>query len=282
MPTLFKELAGSPCEQYNTGGFLATRTFLVAWEDRNAFAAEVMGTAIEFGGVGSVHYPGRPEVHAVRLRFEPFDPDAPDVQTLEDLTIGLNSYSGSFAKAIVDYQTLIDRDRSDGPDNQPGTYLSYRMVFHTDPLSLTTESWEWDDQPTATLPADLELIKAVPLAEHRLTWHQVINPPWAMIHATQGKINEEEFLGCPPETLLFEGAEATKLFRAGLADDFADVAWQIDYVFRERSIKHGGNVFGWNHIYRGDPAGWARLTNGSDYLYDTADFAPLFVSPPNP
>ena len=108
MLTLFKELAGSPSEQYDSEGFRATRTFLIAWEDRDTFAAEVMGTAAENQSGGPIHYPGKPSVHAVQLRFEPFDTDAPDVQPLHDLTVGLNSYSDSFAKAIVDYQTMID------------------------------------------------------------------------------------------------------------------------------------------------------------------------------
>lgn len=103
MPTLFKELAGSPCEEYTSEGFSATRTFLIAWEDRDAFASEVMG----LGGAPPVHYPGKPAVLAVRLRLEPFDPEAPDVQPLDDLTVGLNSYTRSFAKATVDYRTIV-------------------------------------------------------------------------------------------------------------------------------------------------------------------------------
>ena len=278
MPTLFKELAGSPSEQYTLEGFRATRQFLIAWEDRDAFAAEVLGTATEYGGGGSVHYPGKPSVYAVKLRFVPFDPEAADVQNLDELTVGLNSYGDSFARAIVDYRTITDRDRDDGPDNEVGTHLTYRMVFSREALPLTTEGWEWDGQPTAALPADLALTKTVPLTEHRLTWHQVVNPPWAAIHAAQGKVNASEFLGCPAETLLFEGAEAHKLFRAGIDQGASEFAWQIDYLFRERSIKHGGSVYGWNHTYRGDPAGWDKLTNGSDYLYDATDFNPLFVS----
>ncbi len=278
MSTLFKELAGSPREQYTSEGFLAIRTFLIAWEDRDAFAVEVLGTVSEYGSGTSVHYPGKPSVLAVRLRFEPFDPDAPDVQPLGDLTVGLNSYSGSFAKATVDYRTLVERDRDDGPPNEIGTYLSYRMGFRSDSVLVTTEGWEWDDDPNAPLPSGLRMSKDAPVTEHRLTWHQVIQPPWSVIHATQGKVNGSEFLGCPAETLLFEGAEAGKLFRAGSDEIATQFAWQIDYIFRERSIKHGGNVYGWNHIYRPDPAGWARLTNGTAYLYDTADFNSLFVS----
>ncbi len=76
--------------------------------------------------------------------------------------------------------------------------------------------------------------------------------------------------------MLFEGAEANKLFRAGLDEGPSQFAWQIAYVFRERPVKQGA-ACGWNHVYRGDPPGWVRLTNAG-HLYDTADFSELFVS----
>ena len=107
MLTLFKELAGSPIEQYDSEGFRATRTFLIAWEDRDTFATEVMGASPEQGGGTPIHYPGKPTARAVRLRFEPLDPDAPDVQFLYDLTVSLNNYTNSFAKATIDYQTTM-------------------------------------------------------------------------------------------------------------------------------------------------------------------------------
>ena len=50
------------------------------------------------------------------------------------------------------------------------------------------------------------------------------------------------------------------------------------YVFRERSVKHGGLVYGWNHFYREKPPGWVELINGTDRLYDLADFSTLFQS----
>jgi hypothetical protein len=278
MPIPFQELAGSPTELYTFEGFRARREFLIAWQDRDAFAAEVLGTATEYGGGGSVHYPGKPSVYAVRLRYVPLDPDAPEIQQLGDLTVGLNSYGDSFAKAIVEYRTIVERDRDDGPANEVGTHLTYRMGFSEQSVRLTADGWQWEDQPAIPLPADLDLNRTIPLTEHRLAWHQVIHPPWTAIHAMQGRLNGSEFLGCPAETLLFAGAEAHKLFRAGLEEGPSPFAWRIAYTFRERSVKHGGSVYGWNHVYRGDPAGWVRLTNGSDLLYDTADFNGLFVS----
>ncbi len=278
MSVAFKELGGSPVERYGLDGFRARREFLIAWEDRDAFAVEVMGKASEHGASASAHYPGKPSVLAVRLRYEPFDPDGPDEKPLAELTEGLNSYSGSFARAVVDYRTISGRDRDDGPDNEEGTHLTYRMRFAAEYQPIPARGWTWADDPSIPAPDDLNLAKLIPITEHHLIWHQVIQPPWEKIHALQGKVNAGEFLGCPEATLLFEGAEANKLFRAGLETGPSEFCWQIHYVFRERSVKHGGQVYGWNHFYREKPAGWAELTNGESPVYDPADFSPLFRS----
>lgn len=278
MTVAFKELGGSPVEQYGLDGFRARRQFLIAWEDRDAFAVEVLGAAASHGGTSWVHYPGKESVFAVRLRYEPFDPDGPDVKAIAELTEGLNSYSGSFAKATIDYRTVTGQDRDDGPTGEPGTQLTYRMTYAPDAQELLAGGWQWEDDPAIAVPDDLPLAKHVPITEHHLTWHQVIDPPWDAIHGLQGKVNAAEFLGLPAETVLFEGAEANKLFRAGFEEGPSPFTWQIHYVFRERSIKHGGEVFGWNHFYRDNPPGWVPLSNGTDRLYDAADLSVLFQS----
>lgn len=277
MSVTFKELGGSPVEQYGLDGFSAQRRFLIAWEDRDAFAAEILGTASEHGGRTWVSYPGKTEVFAVRLRYEPFDPGNPDSQDLGELADGLNSYSGSFAKAVVDYRTQSGRDRTDGPENEIGTHLTYRMLYAAQEQTIIPRGWVWADD-SSSAPEDLQIIRRIPVTEHHLTWHQVVNPPWGTIHSIQGKVNSGEFLSCPEATLLFEGADANKLFRSGFESGASDFCWQIRYVFRERAVKHGGGVFGWNHFYREDPPGWVELTNGTDRLYDLADFSPLFQS----
>ena len=278
MSVSFKELGGSPVEQYSLEGFTARRQFLIAWEDRDAFAAEVLGQASEHGGDTWVNYPGKTSVFAVRVKYEPFDPDSPDSKIIAGLTDGLNSYSSSFAKAVVDYRTVSLQDRRDGPENELGTHLTYRMQFGGDYQPISPRGWSWLGDPAVPAPEDLNLAKMVPVTEHHLTWHQVLNPPWDTIHAQQGTVNSSVFLGCPAGTLLFEGADANKLFRAGFESGPSEFCWQIHYVFRERSVKHGGAVYGWNHFYRESPAGWVELTNGSDRLYDLADFTPLFQS----
>lgn len=280
MSVPFKELGGSPIEEYGPDGFRARREFLIAWEDRDAFAAELLGTAAPYGAATFAHYPGKASVFAMSLRYEPFDPQSPDQQTLADLTQGLNRYGNSFAKATVEYRTVTPRDRADGPENEPGTHLTYRMAFEVEPCEITPASWKWVDQPTLPAPSDVPLIKRVPVTDHHLTWQQVINPPWEAIRTLQGKANAGTFLGCPEGTVLFLGAEANKLFRSGFDAGPSEFCWEIHYVFRERAVKQGAQVYGWNHAYRADPPGWAELTNGSERLYDLADLSLLFQSAP--
>jgi len=274
----FKEIGGSPVERYTRSGFFAQRRFLVAWEDREQFAVEVLGRAATHAEVGPVQYPGKPTAVAVSLRYEPLDADAPDNKPLADLAHDLNSYDGQYAVATVEYRLLNTQDREDGPTNEPGTHLTYRMKPARVDLEIRPAGWVWADQPTVPLPDDLTLTKTVPLTEHHLVWHEVIRPPWAVIQSLQGTVNAEEFLGCSPGTLLFVGADVNKLFRAGLESEPSEFAWQIHYLFLERAIKHGGAVYGWNHVYRDSPPGWAEPVSGSLKLYDEADFQPLFRS----
>lgn len=276
MSVPFKELGGSPIERYSPSGFWARRQFLVAWEDREAFAAEVLGRAADYGASPSLRYPGKASVFATRVAFEPFDPEGPDPQVLADLTQGLNSYSHSFARATVFYRTLTLRDRPDGPDHERDTQLTYRMEHDVECVKLSPRGWLWADPPGLAVPEDLELVKTVPVTDHLLTWRQVVRPPWDAIRTLQGKVNLGTFLGSPEGTVLFRGATANKLFRGGFEAGTSEFCWEIQYAFRERAIKFDGQVYGWNHAYRDDPPGWGVLTHGSDRLYDLADFSPLF------
>ena len=278
MPIPFKELGGSPQEEYSLEGFRAQRVFLIAWEDRDAFAAQVLGTVAGYASSESVHYPGKSTAFAVRVHYEPFDPDNPDFKALTELAEGLNSYTSSFAKATVQYQTTSPRDRQDGPENEAGTHLSYRMLFGVESQELLPGGWKWEDQPELPAPADLVVPKTLPVTEHHLIWHQVIFPPWDAIRNLQGKVNSDVFLGCPAGTVLFLGAEANKLYRSAWDAGASEFCWQIHYVFRERALKQGGQVLGWNHFWRPDPPGWAMLTGGAGPLYEAADLSVLFQS----
>ena len=277
MAVTFRELGGSPVEQYDADGFSAQREFLIAWEDRDAFAVEILGEADQAGDQSGVAYPGKSPVYAVEVRYEPVDPQHPDNQALSQLAAGLNSYSGSFAKAVVTYGTTTLRDRLDGPENETGTHLTYEMSHTAGNSIIMPGGWQWQDSslPIATY---FKIYKRIPVSVHNLTWHNVISPPWTTIHELQGTINNAVFLGCPAGTILFDGAEAEKTFRAGFSPGESPVCWKIKYVFRERSNKHAGAIYGWNFFYRESPAGWVEINNGTDKLYDSANHMLLFQS----
>ena len=144
----FQEIGGSPKEQYSFDGFTATREFLVPWEQRTEFAQAVFGTEDE---PARLSYPGRRDVFAWKLRFEPFDTSAVGVCVLENPKTDFVHYNGSFAKAIVDYHMLDSSDRGDGPINEEGTSITYRMVIDSVEETIPATGWrilQLNIQPT--------------------------------------------------------------------------------------------------------------------------------------
>ena len=69
----FYELAGSPVEAFTSEGFEAKRRFLVRWEEREAFARDVMGHSSTFNYQSSTYYPNRTSVFPVKITFRPAD-----------------------------------------------------------------------------------------------------------------------------------------------------------------------------------------------------------------
>ena len=273
----FQELGGSPHEKYTLDGFSATRQFIVPWEQRAAFVQAVFGNSTQPPGERRLIYPGRTDVFAYTLDFEPLEPDMIGVRTLANLKTDLVDYDGSFAKATVKYGAADGRDRDDLPIEEDGTSLTYRMAIDVEESLLPGNGWVWTD---TAIPIGADVTKKIPVTEHIVTWSYVVNPPWTAIAACQGKVNASPFLGCAAGTLLFRGAEANKLYRrgAGIEDDTASFAWAIRYTFRERSVKMNGQVYGWNHFYRESSGNWVPIQHGSSPLYDSGDFNSLFVA----
>ncbi|MCL2304784.1 MAG: hypothetical protein FWC43_05515 [Planctomycetaceae bacterium] len=268
-----QEIGGSPKELYDRNGFSAERVFLVPWEKRQEFTELVLASP------EVLTYPGQAQTAAVRLKMEPLEPDAIELNSVQNIATDLPGYGGSFLKSTVYYESVSDNDRDDLPVTPSGSWITYRMeIGATEELLLLT-GWKWSDLPGQALPSDFSGVKRIPYTEHHVTWNQVVGPPWTAILQLQGKVNQVAFLGCEPGTLLFDGAVAYKLYRKNdtINDTPSSFTWQIRYVFRERSIKSGGQVYGWNHFYRPSPPGWVELVNGSQKFYDSGDFNELFV-----
>jgi hypothetical protein len=105
MTTAFKELPGSPKENYGPNGMTAERQLICAWQDRNAFVQEILGEGYQSGITNPVSYPGVTTALAAQVAVEPFMDDMTK-QNLTSLTEGLNAYQG-FAKVTIKYETSL-------------------------------------------------------------------------------------------------------------------------------------------------------------------------------
>jgi hypothetical protein len=285
MSLAFKELAGSPQERFRADGMTAQRRIVVAWEDRHAMVAQLLGEGYALGGAPQTSYPGRPGLMAMDVRLEAW-PASPDCQAaFDDVAAQLNSYSGKFALLTIDYELPdVAGTRGDLPPPQPGTYLTYRMELGGEYMTLSGQTMHWQSDGSLPVPPDAVPTLRAPIAEHHLTWHRVAAPPWTAIRHCAGTINQSAFVGAAPETMLFDGATAVKQFLGVNELQQPQFGWKITYVFREKTIKTGYGVFGWNHRYRcvpRDAPGWDRLADvNGQCLYQTSDFAPLFQFEP--
>lgn len=280
MTVAFKELAGSPVENYGPEGLRAERVLLCAWDDREQLVGQLLGDGYEYGGSSRAQYPDKPDIVAMRARCEPFTDDVVP-QVLSELTEGLNRYNG-FAKVTVDYQWLVPSDRADLPTAESGTFLTYRQDVDTEDLLLSGDSFSWEDEPGESVPTAAVPTIRIPTVEHHITWHRVVNPPWQAIRRCIGTVNDGTFLGAAAETVLFDGAAAEREFlRIGSLAD-TEIAWRLGCVFRERAVKTGGggSIVGFNHAYRSLPVsnpGWDRLLDGAgNPPYPSSDFSRLF------
>lgn len=274
--TPFYEMAGSPVEWYTTAGFRAQRNLITLWSQREQLAREIMGSVSPYDYKTATSYPGRPTVMPVRVKIAPLEADTVGRKRMNSLHEGLNAYTLDYAVVTIDYATVSDRDLDFGPENEGGTQLTYRLGYETLEIQLPTTGWVWSD--STAVPADTVLTQRIPQAVHVLVWSQVINPPWDVITSAQGKVNSTTFLDSPPETLLFEGCTANKLYRSNYEDGASAFCWQLEYTFRQRCVHHNGNTYGWNHLYRGDTGTWCIPANSGNPIYENAELNSLFHS----
>ncbi|MGD0897982.1 MAG: hypothetical protein ABR915_09095 [Thermoguttaceae bacterium] len=283
MTLVFKELAGSPVETYDSHGMKAQRRLLCAYEDRRAVVTALMG-GTPLGGPSQAAYPDQPNVLAMRVRIEPFEKNPDDQGLFDDLTADLNSYSGQFVEVAVDYE-LLGGGSSRLPKVQSGTFLTYRMDFGGEYIVLPGHTLQWQSDATLPVTPDAVPTLRIPITEHHVTWHRVANPPWDAIRDCTGAVNAAAFLGAAAETVLLDGAKAYRQF-TGLDNlQQPQFGWRITYVFREKIIKALDDAqnqlsYGWNHSYRPDANNqthWDRLVDDAgNSLYRAVDFTPLF------
>ena len=295
MAVKFKELAGSPVETFGPEGMGAERKFLVEWNVRRDFVEELLGDEFTFGGTSLMDYPGTEGIKCMRLRLESFANNPDHQGEFTDIATDINAYTseircGGFDNPCLvtaQYEVLVPADRGDLPTPEEGTFLTYRMDFGGHYIEAPAVGCYWQASPFTPVPPAQALGQTVrvPVVEHHITVHRMINPPWQAISDLVGTVNlNAPFLGAAQEQILFDGCNAEKEFT--WAGNFLEpqFGWKLSYVFREMRNKAFGadkTTIGWNHTYRFLPlasAGWDRLVTFSDLslAYEQGNHLPLF------
>lgn len=266
----YDELSGSPKESLNeSSGSTVERNFLVPWNTRLTFAQSFVGTG----------YPNFPQARVVAIDIKPWTEDLVPSGTITDPSLSTADYSTQPALITIKYgpdftQKTWPTDMVK-PSFRSGTELRFQIRGSGQFLTIPAAATKWEDDSKAIVPADINSTVLIPLSQIRIQWDFVDDPPIGRLEDLVGKLNSDPFLGSPPETLLFENYEISESFRAAALNPHTN---RVIVNFAARKIHDGPNIRGWNHDYRENPAGWAKLllSNGQP-RYTAQPFAGMFA-----
>jgi len=285
----YEELEGSPTITMDRKGGSAERKLRIAWSNIGAAILEVFPGAI-FGYPYNAQMPGFPWLRAQSMRIEPWDPKNPRP---DSFGLGTNSYPGGGALLTINYAP------NEFDDNQTSTDKKNpeNVVFLEQSIAVSGEFLTWPNQgvrwETGTegsafiagnndkrwvVNEDIKVGIVIPMLDHTLTWNYVKSPPWDAIRNCIGKVNQDAFNGCAPETLLFLGATASRSFST-----IGFPWWKLGYKFAEKCmnapLKPKDVPQGWNHFLRPNGANtkFERLVKANgDPVYALTRFRQLF------
>jgi hypothetical protein len=284
MAVSFEELAGSPRITASSQGVTATRVFRVGWADWPSLAQALIGSYKVISGnlqfIPPLAFPGLSNVVLAELNVEPFDPNTPDGTTGAAVATTTNSYSAGGARITATYRTLFDNvtgSRPNLPGVPQGTYLTYSAELGAEYQTIPGRVWNWVTDGNPKVPDDTNPGLLIPTGTCQLTWQRVPLPPWDLIRSVRGKVNDSDFLGSPPGTVMFLGARVSREFQ--FMDDSG--MWRLEYMFSEnvKTLSTGDQV-GWNYFYNQTAIGgehWVQIEDESGNApYESDDFFQLF------
>lgn len=252
---MYEELSGSPRESLNEGnGASIERRFVVPWSNRFLFTESMLGTT----------HPAFPQLRVVGFDVQP-------------MTEELRSYA-NFAGADYGIQPAIvtvkyapnftlkpwPKDFAK-PAHRLGTELRYQIQGSGQFLLTPTSGMRWEqgegepDPPPVTEDANASIL--IPFKRVQLQWDFVDDPPVVRLDDFMGTVNKETYLGCKPETLLFESYDIQEAFRASPIIPHTNTV-VINLLQRQIKYKTGGGrdaIGGWNHDYVPDMGWWIRM-----------------------
>ena len=250
----YEELDGSGGLAFTPDGIRGTRTFIVDWADRAAFAEVLLGYTNAVG-----HVPIRCEAQ----RFPGYEYlycQKAEIAGLGEASQGEEMIAYPRARVTAEYSPLrTGSSVSEGPasEEDEGLHLEESWDFAGETLAVPGATFQYSDtgeklfEPVGVMVAMVELT---------LTSESEPELPAAAIRACLGKVNATSWYGASAEHVLFLGASGRRVITSA-----GSQAWRLCYRFRERQVS-------WNARLRGDE--WVEL---SPKPYKTADFLVLIA-----
>lgn len=281
---MFTEYNNSPRETFSVTGTSIAREFQGLWEDRFDFADEIARTPYDQIGA---------RVYVSSIEFFPLE-EACAAQDDSDRTFTSNRYEK--VRAVVKYSN--DPEADGNPEggggggggggsrqNQgDGTYITYDAEGALEMHSLK-RSLVWDDKidgENIPIAQDIGALLRYPVSTHRLAWHKVSSPNFALIDANVGKVNNSTFvipvsnIACAQGTLVFEDwSLGTEVSYESFANPM--LVWKLNMNFMKRDMD-------WNYFYRDNvKPGWDKLRYKKDqgtaaqYFFEYFEFREFFI-----
>lgn len=274
-PRHYAELPGSESATFDTSAIVSIeRRFVVPWAERNRFARRV----------AEYPHPTYRYARPTRITIQPFmgegevsiQPVNPFLQTI------------AYQHALITVQYQIDPVEVARwptgipvPQRREGTTLELRLSSGGEFLMLEGAVWadNTDEDPSKPVPEEGSpaLRLYVAQREIEIVWHRVDDLSVERFEALKGCVNDDTFLGCPAETLLFESYSVSPEV---VLDPEEPVRWAVSCSFLHRELKTGTAVYGWNHEYRRDGIQRVQIRGADGALQDRylkASFTHMFT-----
>lgn len=276
----FEELDRSPSISGGDDGMNAMRRFKVAWSDWPNFVAELKGVPIDTAGQitagEGIQFPGYESLKVHNWTVEGFDQESP-TGGFTGMVDDANTYGGG-ALVTASYKTPGDGEGTgDATVTVPEkTYLTYEGDYSSSFMTIPNRNWKWSGTGVV-LSQDVPFGLLMQHSVHRITWHNVVRPPWTAQKNLVGMINSGTFGRWETEQLLYMGTQIrSTLMFPPTRNRAAVTLYDLTHTFMYR---HG---YSWNKFYNPVKDGgthWQQIeaVDGGEKPYTlSASFATLF------
>ena len=275
----FEEHEDSPVERGDReSGFEFSRIFLTHYADRFTFLRDMFTGGVD-GRAKAYH-----EDFADLLCF------SFDIERIENYPTGPSSITDpeqqiidhdTTAKITIEYRPI--EFTGSGPDEmKAGTFATYNQGQSVEFVDISPESVAPEGaDANERVPPNERIVVPFFSTRHEITWHQVQDPPWSLISALKGHVNNASIqipttsLVLPAETLLFAESSSRQTIRYD-----GEITTELTLVFLEkRQVFLGGSAsYGWNHKFNSKTKSYDRIVvaGGSTPLFPSADLLSIF------